>query len=55
MALLFHPLGDGAVFQVQEYREALEGILIRGKDGIRLVPELYAIPPDKVTGAAYLE
>uniref|UniRef100_A0A5G2R6P7 Phosphorylase b kinase regulatory subunit n=1 Tax=Sus scrofa TaxID=9823 RepID=A0A5G2R6P7_PIG len=34
--------------QVQEYREALEGILIRGKDGIRLVPELYAIPPDKV-------
>uniref|UniRef100_A0A8C5JWK3 Phosphorylase b kinase regulatory subunit n=1 Tax=Jaculus jaculus TaxID=51337 RepID=A0A8C5JWK3_JACJA len=34
--------------QVQEYREALEGILIRGNDGIHLVPELYAIPPDKV-------
>ncbi|ELW48743.1 Phosphorylase b kinase regulatory subunit alpha, liver isoform [Tupaia chinensis] len=38
--------GDGV--QVQEYREALEGILIRGKNGIKLVPELYAIPPDKV-------
>ncbi|MGH0134275.1 UNVERIFIED_CONTAM: hypothetical protein FKN15_052408 [Acipenser sinensis] len=34
--------------QVQEYRDALEGILIRGKHGIRLVPELYAVPPDKV-------
>uniref|UniRef100_A0A673VFP5 Phosphorylase b kinase regulatory subunit n=1 Tax=Suricata suricatta TaxID=37032 RepID=A0A673VFP5_SURSU len=34
--------------QVQEYREALEGILIRGKNGIHLVPELYAIPPNKV-------
>ncbi|GAB5584458.1 phosphorylase b kinase regulatory subunit alpha [Prionailurus iriomotensis] len=33
---------------VQEYREALEGILIRGKNGIHLVPELYAIPPNKV-------
>ncbi|KAB1252461.1 Phosphorylase b kinase regulatory subunit alpha; liver isoform [Camelus dromedarius] len=34
--------------QVQEYREALEGILIRGQNGIHLVPELYAIPPNKV-------
>uniref|UniRef100_G3TUQ0 Phosphorylase b kinase regulatory subunit n=1 Tax=Loxodonta africana TaxID=9785 RepID=G3TUQ0_LOXAF len=34
--------------QVQEYQEALEGILIRGKNGIHLVPELYAIPPNKV-------
>lgn len=42
-------LGHGAIFQVQEYREALEGILIRGKNGIHLVPELYAIPPNKVT------
>nr|XP_020016987.1 phosphorylase b kinase regulatory subunit alpha, liver isoform isoform X9 [Castor canadensis] len=38
----------GDAVQVQEYREALEGILIRSKDGIHLVPELYAIPPDKV-------
>uniref|UniRef100_A0A8C1FQU9 Phosphorylase b kinase regulatory subunit n=1 Tax=Cyprinus carpio carpio TaxID=630221 RepID=A0A8C1FQU9_CYPCA len=34
--------------QVQEYREALERILIRGKNGLRLVPELYSVPPDKV-------
>lgn len=35
--------------QVQEYREALEGILIKGKNGVRLVPELYSVPPDKVS------
>ncbi|TRY54579.1 hypothetical protein DNTS_001580 [Danionella cerebrum] len=34
--------------QVDEYREALEGILIKQKDGIRLLPELYSVPPDKV-------
>ncbi|XP_026176082.1 phosphorylase b kinase regulatory subunit alpha, liver isoform isoform X1 [Mastacembelus armatus] len=34
--------------QVQEYREALEGILIRGKNGIKLVPELYSVPHDKI-------
>uniref|UniRef100_A0A8C1FXX5 Phosphorylase b kinase regulatory subunit n=1 Tax=Cyprinus carpio TaxID=7962 RepID=A0A8C1FXX5_CYPCA len=34
--------------QVQEYREALEGIMIKQKDGIRLLPELYSVPPDKV-------
>uniref|UniRef100_A0A673AXR4 Phosphorylase b kinase regulatory subunit n=1 Tax=Sphaeramia orbicularis TaxID=375764 RepID=A0A673AXR4_9TELE len=34
--------------QVQEYQEALEAILIKQKDGIRLVPELYSVPPDKV-------
>ncbi|NXN27371.1 KPB2 kinase, partial [Nycticryphes semicollaris] len=34
--------------QVQEYREALEGILIREKNGIVLMPELYAVPPEKV-------
>lgn len=35
--------------QVQEYQEALEGIMIKQKDGIRLLPELYSVPPDKVT------
>ncbi|KAK2509712.1 hypothetical protein MC885_005404, partial [Smutsia gigantea] len=39
---------NGDAVQVQEYREALEGILIRGRNGIHLVPELYAIPPSKV-------
>ncbi|XP_022616997.1 phosphorylase b kinase regulatory subunit alpha, skeletal muscle isoform-like isoform X3 [Seriola dumerili] len=34
--------------QVQEYQEALEGILIKQKDGIRLVPELYSVPAEKV-------
>ncbi|XP_062868054.1 phosphorylase b kinase regulatory subunit alpha, skeletal muscle isoform [Trichomycterus rosablanca] len=34
--------------QVQEYRDALDGILLKGKDGLRLVPELYSVPPDKV-------
>lgn len=34
--------------QVEEYREALEGILIKQKDGIRLLPELYSVPPEKV-------
>ncbi|TNM93698.1 phosphorylase b kinase regulatory subunit alpha, skeletal muscle isoform isoform X2 [Takifugu rubripes] len=34
--------------QVQEYQEALEGILIKQKDGLRLLPELYSVPADKV-------
>lgn len=34
--------------KVQEYREALDSVLIRGKNGLRLVPELYSVPPDKV-------
>uniref|UniRef100_A0A3Q2QXE3 Phosphorylase b kinase regulatory subunit n=1 Tax=Fundulus heteroclitus TaxID=8078 RepID=A0A3Q2QXE3_FUNHE len=34
--------------QVQEYQEALEGILIKQKDGIKLLPELYSVPQDKV-------
>uniref|UniRef100_A0A4W4ETA7 Phosphorylase b kinase regulatory subunit n=1 Tax=Electrophorus electricus TaxID=8005 RepID=A0A4W4ETA7_ELEEL len=28
--------------------DALEAIMIKGKDGLRLAPELYAVPPDKV-------
>ncbi|XP_026869812.2 phosphorylase b kinase regulatory subunit alpha, skeletal muscle isoform isoform X1 [Electrophorus electricus] len=34
--------------QVQEYREALDSILIKQKDGIRLLPELYSVPLDRV-------
>ncbi|XP_028823518.1 phosphorylase b kinase regulatory subunit alpha, skeletal muscle isoform-like [Denticeps clupeoides] len=34
--------------QVEEYREALDAILIQQKDGVRLVPELYSVPLDKV-------
>ncbi|XP_073212759.1 phosphorylase b kinase regulatory subunit alpha, liver isoform isoform X5 [Lepidochelys kempii] len=39
---------NGDKIQVQEYREALEGIIIREKNGILLMPELYVVPPDKV-------
>ncbi|XP_030430242.1 phosphorylase b kinase regulatory subunit alpha, skeletal muscle isoform isoform X1 [Gopherus evgoodei] len=39
---------SGNVEQVEEYREALEGVLIKGKNGVRLVPELYSVPPNKV-------
>lgn len=45
--------GDRSPFlspQVEEYREALEGVLIKGKNGVRLVPELYSVPSDKVSG-----
>uniref|UniRef100_A0A3B1IF88 Phosphorylase b kinase regulatory subunit n=1 Tax=Astyanax mexicanus TaxID=7994 RepID=A0A3B1IF88_ASTMX len=46
--LILDGIFNGDHVQVQEYREALEGILIRGKHGIKLVPELYAVPADKV-------
>ncbi|PSN48873.1 putative phosphorylase b kinase regulatory subunit alpha [Blattella germanica] len=35
---------------VVEYTEALEEIMIRTEDGMKLVPELYAVPGDKVAG-----
>ncbi|CAK6450430.1 unnamed protein product [Pipistrellus nathusii] len=38
----------GNVEQVQEYREALEEVLIKGKNGVPLLPELYSVPLDKV-------
>ncbi|XP_072117004.1 phosphorylase b kinase regulatory subunit alpha, liver isoform-like isoform X2 [Mobula birostris] len=34
--------------QVEEYKEALEETLIREQNGIRLIPELYAVPAEKV-------
>uniref|UniRef100_A0A4W4HNB3 Phosphorylase b kinase regulatory subunit n=1 Tax=Electrophorus electricus TaxID=8005 RepID=A0A4W4HNB3_ELEEL len=48
--LILDGIFTGDQVQVQEYREALEGILIRGKHGIKLIPELYAVPADKVSG-----
>ncbi|KAF6390634.1 phosphorylase kinase regulatory subunit alpha 1 [Rhinolophus ferrumequinum] len=39
---------SGNAEQVQEYREALEEVLIKGKNGVPLLPELYSVPPDKV-------
>ncbi|XP_063811794.1 phosphorylase b kinase regulatory subunit alpha, liver isoform isoform X2 [Pseudophryne corroboree] len=46
--LVIDGIFNGDQVQVQEYREALEGIIIRGKNGIHLVPELYAVPYDKI-------
>uniref|UniRef100_A0A3Q1IU67 Phosphorylase b kinase regulatory subunit n=1 Tax=Anabas testudineus TaxID=64144 RepID=A0A3Q1IU67_ANATE len=46
--LILDGIFTGDQVQVEEYREALEGILIRGKNGIKLVPELYSVPPEKV-------
>ncbi|XP_067012552.2 probable phosphorylase b kinase regulatory subunit alpha isoform X2 [Anabrus simplex] len=37
-----------------EYTERLEEIMLRTENGIRLVPELYAVPADRVAGE-YLE
>ncbi|XP_067896193.1 phosphorylase b kinase regulatory subunit alpha, liver isoform-like isoform X2 [Heterodontus francisci] len=46
--LLIDGAFKGDKVQIEEYREALEEILIRGQNGIRLVPELYAVPAEKV-------
>ncbi|NWU68346.1 KPB1 kinase, partial [Pterocles burchelli] len=46
--LIIDGIFSGNMEQVQEYREALEGILIKGKNGVRLMPELYSVPLDKV-------
>ncbi|XP_071299005.1 phosphorylase b kinase regulatory subunit alpha, skeletal muscle isoform isoform X3 [Agelaius tricolor] len=46
--LMIDGIFSGNMEQVQEYREALEGVLIKGKNGVRLLPELYSVPPDKV-------
>ncbi|NWV75733.1 KPB1 kinase, partial [Dasyornis broadbenti] len=46
--LMIDGIFSGNMEQVQEYREALEGILIKGKNGVRLLPELYSVPADKV-------
>uniref|UniRef100_A0A2I2YCK2 Phosphorylase b kinase regulatory subunit n=1 Tax=Gorilla gorilla gorilla TaxID=9595 RepID=A0A2I2YCK2_GORGO len=39
---------SGNAEQVQEYREALEAVLIKGKNGVPLLPELYSVPLDRV-------
>ncbi|XP_042550792.1 phosphorylase b kinase regulatory subunit alpha, skeletal muscle isoform isoform X5 [Dipodomys spectabilis] len=39
---------SGNTEQVQEYREALDAVLIKGKNGVPLLPELYSVPPNRV-------
>jgi len=34
--------------QVEEYSAALEEVLIKKEDGMKYMPELYAVPADKV-------
>ncbi|XP_076025656.1 phosphorylase b kinase regulatory subunit alpha, liver isoform isoform X2 [Genypterus blacodes] len=46
--LILDGIFTGEQVQVLEYREALEAVLIRGKNGIKLVPELYAVPHEKM-------
>nr|XP_005992939.1 PREDICTED: phosphorylase b kinase regulatory subunit alpha, skeletal muscle isoform isoform X1 [Latimeria chalumnae] len=46
--MILHGIFSGNNELVQEYREALEGVLIKGKNGVRFLPELYAVPGDKV-------
>ncbi|XP_061103504.1 phosphorylase b kinase regulatory subunit alpha, skeletal muscle isoform-like [Conger conger] len=46
--LILDGIFNGSLEQVQEYREALDGILIKQQDGLRVVPELYSVPADKV-------
>ncbi|CAF94482.1 unnamed protein product [Tetraodon nigroviridis] len=46
--LILDGIFSNSLEQVQEYQEALEGILIKQKDGIRLLPELYSVPAEKV-------
>uniref|UniRef100_A0A8B9QBA3 Phosphorylase b kinase regulatory subunit n=1 Tax=Apteryx owenii TaxID=8824 RepID=A0A8B9QBA3_APTOW len=46
--LVIDGIFSGNMEQVQEYREALEGVLVKGKNGVRLLPELYSVPLDKV-------
>jgi len=36
------------LLQVEEYSMALEEVLIKKEDGMKYMPELYAVPADKV-------
>jgi len=38
---------------VEEYSAALEEVLIKKEDGMKYMPELYAVPADKVSSVVY--
>ncbi|XP_013103278.1 probable phosphorylase b kinase regulatory subunit alpha isoform X8 [Stomoxys calcitrans] len=46
--ILFHAFQNDKL-SVKEYADRLEKIMVRGDDGILLVPESYAVPPDAVS------
>ena len=37
-----------AWFQVEEYSDTLDDIMVKRDDGIRVMPELYVVPMEKV-------
>ena len=37
------------MLQADEYSKALEAIMIKEENGLKVVPELYAVPSDKVS------
>ncbi|KAL5012659.1 hypothetical protein ScPMuIL_011210 [Solemya velum] len=39
---------NGHKEQTQKYRKKLESVLIKGEDGLPMIPELYTVPSDKV-------
>ncbi|XP_042196710.1 phosphorylase b kinase regulatory subunit alpha, skeletal muscle isoform isoform X15 [Callorhinchus milii] len=41
-------LFSGNTLQVEEYREALERVAIKGENGVSWLPELYTVPEDKM-------
>ncbi|XP_058976896.1 probable phosphorylase b kinase regulatory subunit alpha isoform X10 [Musca domestica] len=45
--ILFHAFQNDKM-SVKEYADRLEQIMVRGDDGILLIPESYAVPPDAV-------
>ncbi|XP_061387368.1 probable phosphorylase b kinase regulatory subunit alpha isoform X4 [Musca vetustissima] len=46
--ILFHAFQNDKM-SVKEYADRLEQIMVRGDDGILLIPESYAVPPDAVS------
>lgn len=40
--------------QVEEYSNALEEVLVKKEDGMKYMPELYAVAADKVNIYLYL-
>ena len=42
------------MLKVEEYSNALEEVLVKKEDGMKYMPELYAVPADKVNFSNFL-